>query len=132
MLLINYDIITNIRSCPQPSFIDIQHIVIFKEYLLSRIFLSRKLGVLLCHESLDKNCYQVANIAHLRGNLQKNSICKDIVQIGGREVNPISKNWKEIIFWHKQSSVLQDKFFRKNFGYQTKNIMCIPGHTWCF
>ena len=37
----------------------------------------------------------------LRGNLKKTSIFKDIVQIGGREVNPISKNWKELIFWQK-------------------------------
>ena len=29
---------------------------------------------------------------------KKNSILKDIIQIGGREVNPISKNWKEMIF----------------------------------
>ena len=29
---------------------------------------------------------------------KKNSIFKDIVQIGGREVNPISKKWKEMIF----------------------------------
>ena len=29
---------------------------------------------------------------YLRGNLKKPSISKDIVQIGGREVNPISKN----------------------------------------
>ena len=27
----------------------------------------------------------------LRGNVKKNSIFKDIVQIGGREVNPIDK-----------------------------------------
>ena len=38
----------------------------------------------------------------LRGDVQKkNSIFKDIVQIGGGEVNPISKNWKEMIFWQK-------------------------------
>ena len=29
---------------------------------------------------------------------KKNSIFTDIVQIGGREVNPISKNLKEMIF----------------------------------
>ena len=32
---------------------------------------------------------------------KKNSIFVDIVQIGGREVNPMSKNLNEIIFWHK-------------------------------
>ena len=38
----------------------------------------------------------------IRGDLQKNpSIFKDIVQKGGREVNPISKNWKEMNFWQK-------------------------------
>ena len=31
---------------------------------------------------------------------KKNSIFKDIVQIGGREVNPISKKSKEMNFWH--------------------------------
>ena len=36
-----------------------------------------------------------------RGAVQKNSIFKEIVQIGGREVTPISKNWKEMIFWQK-------------------------------
>ena len=30
-----------------------------------------------------------------------NSIFANIVQIGGREVNPISKIWKELIFWQK-------------------------------
>ena len=35
----------------------------------------------------------------LRGAVKKNpSIFKDIVQIGGREVNPISKKSKEMIF----------------------------------
>ena len=37
----------------------------------------------------------------VRGHLQKNSIFKDIVQIGGREVIPISKNLKEMIIWQK-------------------------------
>ena len=38
----------------------------------------------------------------LRGAVQKKpSIFKDIVQIGGGEVTPISKNWKEMIFWQK-------------------------------
>ena len=32
---------------------------------------------------------------------KKNSIFVDIVQIGGRKVNPMSKNLNEIIFWHK-------------------------------
>ena len=33
------------------------------------------------------------------GTLKKtHSIFKDIVQIRGREVNPLSKNWKEMIF----------------------------------
>ena len=32
---------------------------------------------------------------------KKHSTFKDIVQIGGREVNPISKNWKKMIFWQK-------------------------------
>ena len=32
---------------------------------------------------------------------KKNSIFKDIVQKGGREVNPISKKWKEMNFWQK-------------------------------
>ena len=37
-----------------------------------------------------------------RGNLKKtNSIFKDIVQIGGREVNPISKKIKRIDFLTK-------------------------------
>ena len=38
----------------------------------------------------------------LRGNVKKkHSIFKDIVQIGGRDVNPISRKWKEMIFWQK-------------------------------
>ena len=32
------------------------------------------------------------------GDVKKNSIFTDIVQIGGGEVKPISKNWKEMIF----------------------------------
>ena len=32
---------------------------------------------------------------------KKHSKFKDIVQIGGREVNPISKKWKEMNFWQK-------------------------------
>ena len=40
---------------------------------------------------------------YLRGNLQKkNSIFTDIAQIGGGEVNPISKILYEIIFWQKE------------------------------
>jgi len=40
---------------------------------------------------------------YFRGTAKKNknSKFKDIVQIGGREVNPISKNWKEINLWQK-------------------------------
>ena len=44
---------------------------------------------------------ETVNVCCIRGTLKKNSIFKDIVQIGGREVNPISKNWKEMIFWQK-------------------------------
>ena len=32
---------------------------------------------------------------------KKNSIFADIVQIGGGEVSPMSKNFKEMIFWQK-------------------------------
>ena len=38
----------------------------------------------------------------LRSNVnKKNSIFKNIVQRGGKEVNPILKNWKEMIFSQK-------------------------------
>ena len=38
----------------------------------------------------------------IRGDVKKkNSIFKDIVQIGGGEVNPMSKIWKEMNFWQK-------------------------------
>ena len=41
-------------------------------------------------------------LSHVRGAVKKPpSIFKDIVQIGGREVNPISKKSKEMIFWQK-------------------------------
>ena len=41
-------------------------------------------------------------IISLRGNVKKkNSIFKDIVHQGGREVNPISKNLTEMIFLTK-------------------------------
>ena len=39
----------------------------------------------------------------LRGNLKKkNSLFVDIVQIGGGEVNPMSKKNYKIIFWQKE------------------------------
>ena len=39
------------------------------------------------------------SLAKIRGDVQKKpSIFKDIAHIGGGEVNPISKNGKEIIF----------------------------------
>ena len=38
----------------------------------------------------------------LRGNVKKKpSIFVDIVHVGGGEVNPMSKNWNEMIFWQK-------------------------------
>ena len=39
-----------------------------------------------------------AYIKYLGVTSKKNSIFVDIVQIGGREVNPMSKNLNEIIF----------------------------------
>ena len=51
----------------------------------------------------------------IRGAVQKkNSIFKDIVQIGGREVNPISKNKKEMIFWQKLEREGITKYIVKN------------------
>ena len=44
------------------------------------------------------NLIQCKKILCFWGNLKKNSIFKDIVQIGGREVNSISKKLKEINF----------------------------------
>ena len=41
------------------------------------------------------------NEFNLRGAVKKHSIFKDIVQIGGGEVNPISKKLKELIFRQK-------------------------------
>ena len=39
---------------------------------------------------------------NIRGNVKKtNSIFVDIVHVGGGEVNPMSKNWNEMIFWQK-------------------------------
>ena len=37
------------------------------------------------------NLIQYKKILCFRGNLKKNRIFKDIFQIGGREINPISK-----------------------------------------
>ena len=38
----------------------------------------------------------------IRGDFKKKySIFKDSAQIGGGEVNPMSKNWKEMNFWQK-------------------------------
>ena len=56
--------------------------------------------LLTCHRSLLTTSLQILTIqSGLRGNLKKKtSIFKDMVQIGGREVNPISKKLKEMIF----------------------------------
>ena len=45
---------------------------------------------------------------------KKTSIFKDIVQMGGREVNPISKNWKEMNFWQKLEREGVTKHIKKN------------------
>ena len=48
------------------------------------------------------------------GYRKKISIFKDNVQIGGRDVNPISKNLKEIIFWQKLERERVTKHIVKN------------------
>ena len=45
--------------------------------------------------------FDLTKTISLRGDVKKNSIFKDIVQIGGGEVNPMSKIWKEMNFWQK-------------------------------
>ena len=63
----------------------------------------------------------------IRGTLKKHSIFKEIDQIGGREVNPIWKNWKEMIFWQiilKYSTFYPMSIF-SNFQYKTlRDFLC--------
>ena len=63
-------------------------------------------GVLLYEYKKKRNEFKESVEAdrkkYIRGDVQKKpSIFTDIVQIGGGEVNPISKYWKEMIFWQK-------------------------------
>ena len=60
-------------------------------------------GIVLCMKTTFHRVFTSSHdIGWIRGAVKKNnSIFKDIVQIGGREVNPISKKSKEIIFWQK-------------------------------
>ena len=60
--------------------------------------LSRKTKLINNNKYMNKYKYNY-NTRDLRGAVKKkNSIFVDIIQIGGREVNPMSKNLNEIIF----------------------------------
>ena len=52
---------------------------------------------------------------------KRNSIFTDIVQIGGREVNPISKKLKERIFWQK----LEREGVTKHIGKNRSTLFCM-------
>ena len=58
----------------------------------------------------------------LRSNVnKKNSIFKNIVQSGGKEVNPILKNWKEMIFSQK----LEREGVAKDFIWNRNTLFCM-------
>ena len=60
--------------------------------------------------------FKVKNVIYSKGCRQKktNSIFTDSVQIGGREVNPISKKLKQMIFWQKMEREGVTKYIVKN------------------
>ena len=62
----------------------------------------------------------------LKGDVKRNSIFKDIAQIGRGEVNPMSKNWKENNFWQKFWREGVTKHIVKNWS----TLFCITYSIW--